>query len=138
MIKVKTITIVRAEGPTQLCGIKQVANSWEYANQILRQNSIYAPERGGYDKHDFTVVFEDGSEYKGRYDLMHWRVEWADLAKHCRSNLLWMVNDKRAVGLYGQAAIDNAKGMLKSLDFQLSAAELEDLKTESVYAVTLN
>lgn len=74
-IPVKTIEIVRIEGPIELCDKKYLASSYGEANVILRTMSDTAPSRGGYDKCDFKVIFEDGETYEGRYDLKHWSCE---------------------------------------------------------------
>jgi hypothetical protein len=84
MIKPQTITITRAEGPTNECNKPKTAASWKDADAILLAWSRTAPENGGYDKCDFEVVFEDGHKYDGRYDLVHFRKEYPDLAKHVR------------------------------------------------------
>lgn len=82
LVPVKEIVIIRAEGPTALCGKPQRAGSWIEANTILRQNARTAPKGGAYDKHDFTVTFDDGETYQGRYDL-HFEGPY-DLAGHVR------------------------------------------------------
>lgn len=69
LVPPKEITIIRAEGPSALCGKVQKASDWIEANTILRGNSTTAPASGAYDKHDFKVVFDDGQVYQGRFDL---------------------------------------------------------------------
>lgn len=69
-MKIKTISITRAEGPTPLCGITKTFTSFKDASAWLRSESNTFPKRG-YDKHDFTVVFEDGRTYGGRLDCKH-------------------------------------------------------------------
>ena len=68
MIKLKQITIERAEGPTSLCGTK-IAKTWEDAQHIINVNSQTAPKDYGYDKHDVTIEWEDGNKYKFRLDV---------------------------------------------------------------------
>lgn len=85
MINPKTITITRVEGYVHECNKPKVAHSWIEADSILHRWSNTAPEHGGYDKCDFTVVFEDGETYEGRYDLVHWRCEAPNLANHISS-----------------------------------------------------
>lgn len=84
MIKVKSIRLVRAEGPAEECDKPQTVSSWLEANRVLRQWSETAPREGGYDKCDFTITYEDGETYEGRYDLKHWSCEPPDLAEHVR------------------------------------------------------
>jgi hypothetical protein len=130
MIKPKTITITRAEGPTCECDRPETADTWAGANAILFRWSRTAPETGGYDKCDFKIVFEDGHEYDGRYDLMHFRREHPDLARHVRSFVrylagelpLWCVTeeDKARVRRHQQSldaeTREGAKGFLVEYD----------------------
>jgi hypothetical protein len=67
-IKLKLITIDRAEGPTALCGTKTVT-TWDDAQHIIFVNAQTAPETGGYDKHDVTIEWENGSTFKFRLDV---------------------------------------------------------------------
>lgn len=45
---------------------------WVTAQLILGEMGQTAPtaEEGGYDKTDFTITWEDGETYKGRFDLI--------------------------------------------------------------------
>jgi hypothetical protein len=90
MIKPKLITITRAEGFVEECDKPETATSWLAADAILRRWSNTAPKTGGYDKCDFSIVFEDGQDYKGRYDLKHWEAETPDLAHHVRSFISYL------------------------------------------------
>jgi hypothetical protein len=92
-IKPKTITLTRAEGPTAECDRPETAPSWAHANAILFRWSITAPEKGGYDKCDFKIVFEDGTDYEGRYDLVHHRREHPNLARHVRSFVRYLAGE---------------------------------------------
>lgn len=82
-IPVKTIWIHRAEGPTRDLGEHLVA-SFETANAILRRWAQTAPDKGGYDKVDFKVTWDDGETYEGRYDLVREDTTKADLARHMK------------------------------------------------------
>lgn len=86
MIQVREIEIRRAEGPTWTLEDITVG-SFREANQKLFDASQTAPETGGYNKVDFTITFEDGETYEGRYDLKHWSVEVPDLRKHVVTHL---------------------------------------------------
>lgn len=94
-MRLKTIHLVRAEGPTKLCGAAPAVGSWAAADAILSNWSNTAPEKGGYDKCDFTLTFEqsdgDDFEYLGRYDLKHWRCEKPSLREHLRSQALFAI-----------------------------------------------
>lgn len=77
------IKITRAEGPTEQCGKPLEFDSFAGANIQLRVWSNTAPEKGGYDKCDFTIEDEAlGIDYAGRYDLKHWRDEAPSLQNH--------------------------------------------------------
>lgn len=80
----KTIWLNRAEGPIEECGAITLTgrNLWKRANLILQTWSETAPQDGCYDKCDFTITYEDGETYTGRYDLKHWSVEIPNLAQH--------------------------------------------------------
>src|SRR5215467_12129576 len=92
-IKPKLITITRAEGLVAECNKPETATTWPHANAILFNWSRTAPEHGGYDKCDFTIVFEDGTDYNGRYDLVHYRREHPDLARHVRSFVRYLAGE---------------------------------------------
>jgi hypothetical protein len=67
MTPLKSITITRAEGPTDLCGKPRTFDSWDAARHwLLRQRPTYSAQ--GYAKHDCTVTWEDGSSYSLRLD----------------------------------------------------------------------
>ena len=102
-MKIKNITIQRAEGPVDECDIKYHATSWDEADEILYNMSHSAPKKDeGYDKTDFYITFSDGVEYKGTYDLKHNSVETPSLHSHIENHVLfhagvkkpyWMDND---------------------------------------------
>lgn len=68
-IKAKEIVFSRAEGPSDEC-ITVSCSSFGEVNRVINQAARTAPALGGYDKCDFSVVFEDGETYKGRYDMV--------------------------------------------------------------------
>ncbi len=82
MIAVKSILLDRAEGVSRFPDRPQTVWSWEEANRVLSNWSWTAPKNGGYNKCDFTIEFEDGLVYSGRYDLVHYSVGSANLARH--------------------------------------------------------
>ena len=95
LIEPSQITIMRAEGPTALCGKIQKANSYIGANAILQANARTAPKGGAYDKHDFVVIFANGNEYSGRYDLSFEGP--FDLAQHMRGFINYYAGNWSAV-----------------------------------------
>lgn len=90
-IQIKTLKLVRAEGPSAECGPAKISTTGLQAMQDaqtqLRRWADTAPAKGGYDKCDFDLEFEDGSQYDGRYDLKHWSLENVDLPGHMRGFL---------------------------------------------------
>ena len=91
-IKARSITLQRAEGAIgrddfspRTITAKEGKNVWEQADCLLFEWSQTAPRGSGYHKVDFTVKYEDGETYSGRYDLVHWNEEYPSLAKHMRS-----------------------------------------------------
>ena len=89
-IKVKSITITRAEGPCALCGIKKKFASYDEANAwMLRQANTFP--KCGYDKHDLQVIFEDDEEFRGRMDCKHYDCVNSDLdvREHLRNHFEW-------------------------------------------------
>lgn len=95
LIKPKSIKIERVEGYASECVTREV-KTYDEANSMLRAWSHSAPKDGAYNKCDFWVVFEDGYEYSGRYDLQHWSVERPDLAGHMRSFVRYLAGNPPA------------------------------------------
>jgi hypothetical protein len=84
MIPVKSITLTRAEGPTEDCGTITVA-SWAAATAALRKWAATAPGPGdGYDKCDVTIEWADGERITERYDLVSLDIKTPNLASWFR------------------------------------------------------
>ena len=87
MVEVREIRLERLEGrcigPCEITVL-----TYAEADSILRRWSQTAPRGGGYDKVAFTVVFEDGQEYDGRYDLTYQEVG-ISLGRHMQDFLLF-------------------------------------------------
>jgi hypothetical protein len=86
------IAITRAEGPTELCRQGKVfegPDCWEAASSWLFSQGHTFPATGGYDKHDFEVIWDDGETYEGRLDCQHPDCKNPDLdvAEHVRDFL---------------------------------------------------
>ncbi len=71
LVPVKEITITRSEGPSYKCNIKHTYASFYEAHRGLLDQSYDFPASGGYDKHEFTVIWADGMSYEGRLDCKH-------------------------------------------------------------------
>jgi len=97
LIKAVKFELNRAEGPSALCGPAQPVTTWKDADNILRQWSRTAPDKGqGYDKCDFTITWADGETYTGRYDLKRHDGGFTDLlGYHVRSFLTFYSGNRR-------------------------------------------
>jgi len=96
------IEIERVEGTIHECvtdvvtaAPEQGEELWVRANRILRRWSSTAPKGRSYHKCDFTVTFEDGSTYGGRFDLHHYTDEVANLRDHVHQYLTFVAGDRR-------------------------------------------
>jgi hypothetical protein len=84
MTPIRSITLTRVEGPTEDCITKTVA-SWDAATATLREWAKTAPGPGdGYDKCDYTIEWQDGERFEGRYDLVHISVKTPNFASFFR------------------------------------------------------
>lgn len=63
------------------------ASTWAAADAKLREWANDAPKKGGYDKCDFTLTFDDGLTYQGQYDVVHTSVEYPSISSHVRAVL---------------------------------------------------
>jgi hypothetical protein len=111
---VKEIAITRAEGPCHLCGKPKYFDSFQSAKTYLIGQSFTFPSTGGYDKHDFKIVFVDGEEYSGRLDCKAYSCpnNDLDLLDHITSFQKFMINDPQ----YGEAAKDFLNRYLLPVD----------------------
>lgn len=109
---VKSIKITRAEGPSALCGISELAQTWEGAEEVLTRWSETVQARIGYDKCDFVVTFDDDDTYTGTFDLYHTSVaKNLSLKKHigdyCRFSANLMRPEHFSDGMWAQAQISH-------------------------------
>lgn len=79
-IPVNYIILERHEGPTSQCDKPITVKNFKDADSILYKWSSSAPKTGGYDKIGYTIVWRDGTVYKGRYDLKHYSIEFPYLS----------------------------------------------------------
>ena len=68
MVKVKNITMERAEGLTKEC-ITVERKTFQDANRTLWDWATTAPKNGCYNKCDIEVVYEDGEKVSFRFDM---------------------------------------------------------------------
>jgi hypothetical protein len=97
MVPVKAITINRAEGLIEECGKPVTVATFAEAQAVLIKWGQTAPKGGGYDKVDFSVVWEDGEHYKGRYDMVYGGMEsdGATLASHISDYLTFLTGSRK-------------------------------------------
>lgn len=84
---VQSITLHRAEGSRSHLGAPYTVATYQEADQILRGWAWSAPATGGYDKCDFTILFADGMQYQGRYDVQHPSLKSPSLLHHLQHRL---------------------------------------------------
>ncbi len=82
------ITISRAEGPAAEC-FETKHTTWADAELRIKNICATAPQSGGYEKCDFTIVFANLETYSGRYDAAHPTslVYEGSLSDHVRNHL---------------------------------------------------
>ncbi|QYY33701.1 hypothetical protein K2O51_31135 (plasmid) [Cupriavidus pinatubonensis] len=81
--QVASISLTRIEG-APVAGINERVTTWAQADSVLRRWSESVARDGGYDKCEFSVEWQNGATYHGRYDLVNWRDATPDLARHIR------------------------------------------------------
>jgi hypothetical protein len=91
---VRSITLTRAEGLHAEVGHPRTVTSWHVADAVLLQWGATAPHPGhGHHKVDFLIVFTDGVEYRGTYEL---RYEFTvTLQEHVRSFVEYATGDHK-------------------------------------------
>lgn len=119
MIKMTKITITRGEGPAGTCNIPTTISTFKEADSLLVEWAYTAPQGGGYDKCCFSIDYEDGYNYSGRYDLKHIMDEIPSLEGHIKSFCEWTAGRsknphcgiekyKRVLESYGAAVTEAA------------------------------
>lgn len=96
------ITLTRAEGMEDECGQPVTVASFDAANAVLQDWSKTAPATGGYDKCDFSVIWPDGSDYEGCYDLKHRSIQPASLTAHMVDQAEYMTGQHCPVHMGGK------------------------------------
>jgi hypothetical protein len=96
-IKVSKIELTRATGRVDEHENKTTADSIFIANQILYDYSRTAPmSEDGYDKVYFAIVFEDGEEYTGIYELTK-DGSFPNIMKHIYEHCLFVLGKNKPV-----------------------------------------
>jgi hypothetical protein len=100
---VRSVTITRAEGFEEelITRAFQGPRAWGLAATELRRWARTAPEGGCYDKCDFEVLWEDGTSYRGRYDLQ--RGSDGNLGVQIRGFLAWVIEGRLGAEKAGAA-----------------------------------
>ncbi|MBI4571697.1 MAG: hypothetical protein HY713_00085, partial [candidate division NC10 bacterium] len=66
------VSLIRLHGVEVPGSPEAVASSWDEASRILTAwGETAPPAHHGYHKVDFQVLFANGTEYGGRFDLQH-------------------------------------------------------------------
>ncbi len=81
-IQVQSITIIPGEGPIDGSNDEVTVDSWFAADSLLFKIAKGSPSGRSCLKTDFRITFEDGSTYKGRYEVRNLRVEFPELRAH--------------------------------------------------------
>jgi len=86
---------------------KSIDDFESFVSRNIRPN---APKQGnGYDKTKFTIFFDNGDEYTGRWDVQ--AEDWNySIIKQCRSSLAFNIANPQYMG---QAYADECKTMLE-------------------------
>ncbi|MEC0526203.1 hypothetical protein P8822_00040 [Bacillus sonorensis] len=102
-IPVKQLVLERAEGTRA----KQTCTTWEDAESTIARWATTAPDNGAYDKTDFYIVWENGQEYSGRFDLQykHFYNE-NGLAKQVKSTLEYFVKNDSQLAEQAKISLD--------------------------------
>lgn len=71
VVPVKSVFVERAEGLIEECTAHtyEGEDAWTNAEARMRFWARTAPDKGGYDKCDIKVTWQDGDTYTGRFDL---------------------------------------------------------------------
>lgn len=102
-IPVKQIVLERAEGTR----IKKTFSTWRDAESTISKWASTAPDNGAYDKTDFYIVWENGQEYSGRFDLQYKHSYNTDgLAKQVKSTLEYFVKNDSKLAEQAKKSLD--------------------------------
>lgn len=100
MITIKSIKLIRAEGPVGVAGTEIVVDSWNRASEVLNEWSQTAPgDNQGYHKCDVVVEWADDARITTRYDLVNWLVETPNLPGHIWSYVSFNTGKRRPAHL---------------------------------------
>ena len=95
-IKAKKVVINWKEGTVPKGAYPMTFKSIREANKQILRNSGDAPKSGGYDKHSFTIFWDDGETYQGRLDVKHPSQPNADLSigRHVKEWIEYGMSDR--------------------------------------------
>lgn len=86
---IQSITLHRAEGRHSEC-IKVTVNSWEEADETMKQWAKTAPVRNGAHKCDIDLLFADGESFNTGWELQLSDVPTFNLAKHVLAEISFL------------------------------------------------
>lgn len=91
-------------------------DAWKQANSWLMHRAAMLPhDMMGYLKHDFTIRWQDGYEYKGRYDLepLHGTGDFEGLDAHIRNHVLFHAGLRRPAHMTEEKYAEYLKAFTK-------------------------
>lgn len=118
---VKKVTVLRGEGPIRgaywNAGVTKTFTSIRNANKAIAVSARMLGRNRGYDKHDFTVEWTDGTKYSGRLDVTHPEEQYADnkIGTHIKQWFTYVLNKQPDATL---KAKQEAKMWLKKYDME--------------------
>jgi hypothetical protein len=118
-IDVARVTLERVEG----IRARACVTSMQAADVVLKNWSRTAPEFG-YDKCDFSIDYEDGQRYVGRFDLTAAPESVIHLADHIRRNLLHITGRKKPAN-WTKEQYDLSRSKFDASTIQQAAVLLE-------------
>ncbi|MED1738166.1 hypothetical protein P4U97_01275 [Bacillus swezeyi] len=106
-IDVDKIVLERLEGPISDC-IKKSHDTWIQAESTISNWALTAPKNGSYDKIDFHIIWNDGSEYSGRFALKHNHVgNYAGLSQEVISTLQYHITNDSDLAKQAKKMLDS-------------------------------
>jgi hypothetical protein len=94
-IHVRSVRLVRLDGPARAQGQERVLQSLPAANGILQGWATSAPADGRYNAIEYEVTWEDGQVFRGQYPLVHISKAVPNLADHARHRVAYLAGLER-------------------------------------------
>ncbi|QST02589.1 hypothetical protein IMZ31_24370 (plasmid) [Pontibacillus sp. ALD_SL1] len=104
-----SIRFTQAEGPITRAGETRTFTTWSEAEAHINDLACYAPSNGYY-KCDFVILFEEGGEYRGRFDLDRTHVSGNPLSEHVLRELTFRAGSYRPPHMKEEVYRDYIRG----------------------------